>query len=272
MSRDWKNTGLYQEFNQDDADTRVERFIEAAAKLTVEFLEDQDAFWHWDGHKHVAELTSGKLSNFFANCTPIFTHPGIQKDIAHALCEKLVRSVYVGMDKFLGKPAGYHGQPRILTDDRLFKTHPNRWVVGSAMGSIGLAQSIASVLGQGWKAAFADKGGDGMELKRFDLGEAPMVLLCEDVFTTGGTIKSTIMAVEKKHEDVLFVPEVPTIINRNPGYSFQVKQGGPGFHFPALITKVAETWDDVTSLPERMKGCVPIRPKVGWKKLTTAML
>lgn len=259
MSRDWNNTGLYQEFNQDDADTRTERFIEAAAKLTVEFLEDQDAFWHWDGHKHVAELTSGKLSNFFANCTPIFTHPGIQKDIAHALCEKMVRSPYVGFEPFVGP-------------GKLFETHPNKWVIGAAMGGIGLAQSIASVLGLGWRSAFTEKDGDRMLLKRFDLGKDPLVLLCEDVVTTGGTTAKTVKGVFDKYNDVRFVPAALTMINRNPVNRGFVNQDRINMGFLNLIEKQAETWDSVDDLPERMKGCVPIRPKNGWKELTTEML
>lgn len=271
MPRDWKETSLYQEFDKEDGDGRVERFIEAAAKLTVEFLESQDAFWLWDGHKHVAELTSGKLSNFFANCTPIFTRPDIQKDIAHALCEKMARDPSAGMKKFLRQPTGTDGL-RLSRDDGLFQTHYNKWVIGSAMGGIGLAQSIASVLGTGWRAAFTEKVDVHMHLKRFDLGEKPLVLLCEDVTTTGGTTKKTILGVQGKHPDLTWVPHVLTIINRNPGYSFQVEQRGTMFGFLSLIQKRAEAWDSVDDLPERMKGCVPIRPKEAWKKLATEML
>ncbi len=259
MSRNWKETGLYQEFDQNDADTRVERFIEAAAKMAVEFLEDHDAFWHWDYHKHVAELTSGKLSNFFANCTPIFTHPAIQKDIAHALCEKMARSPYVGFEPFVGP-------------EKLFETHPNKWVIGAAMGGIGLAQSIASVMGRGWRSAFTEKDGDKMVLKRFDLGEEPLVLLCEDVVTTGGTTAKTVKGIHNKHNDVRFVPAALTMINRNPVSRGFQNQDGISMSYLNLIEKQAETWDSVEDLPERMKDCVPIRPKENWRALADEKL
>lgn len=255
MSRDWKATSLYQEFDREDSDGRVERFIEAAAGLTVDFLKSQDSFWLWDGHRHVAELTSGKLSNLFINCTPIYTRPDIQRDIAHALCEKMARSPYVGFEPFLGESG-------------LFKTHTNKWVVGAAMGGIGLAQSIASVMGQGWRSAFVEKHPNvGMELKRFDLGEEPLVLLCEDVVTTGGTTMKMVDAVYEKHPDVRFVPASLTVINRDPGNRGFQNQNRVTMGFLNLVEKSAETWDSVDDLPERMKGCVPIRPKENWRAL-----
>ena len=134
----------------------------------LDFLRAQDAYWKWDDHKHLALLTSGKISDVFVNCTPVFTQPSFQRNAA----EGLLTLAHFGTTP-MPIPLGS------------WNTQTNVWVVGSAMGAIGLAQSVAAELGA--RSAYTERDGDQMSLKRFDLGHAPKVLLVEDVFTTGGT-------------------------------------------------------------------------------------
>lgn len=210
---------------------------------TIGFLEDRNAFWQWRGHKHVAELTSGKLSDFFADCTPIFTDPRFQDEVGAALAETEV-----------------------------FSTTRQSWVVGSAMGAIGLAQSIAKA--RKAKAAFTELVKGEMVLKRFDLGEKPYVVLCEDVVTTGGTTSRTIDAIIDKHPDVEFHPRCLVIVNRNPSKYFYANRLTPcqKIDISALIEIQPDIWDSVEDLPEEMKGCVPIRPRGNWRALADEML
>lgn len=216
---------------------------------TIRFLEERDAFWCWNGHKHVAELASGKLSDFYANCTPIFTDPEVQDMVAKELV--------------------------LMTNCERINDEPNVWVVGSAMGAIGLAQSLAREFVAG--AAYTEpvevpalrvvnETRKVMQLKRFDLGEKPYVILCEDVVTTGGTTLKTIEAIQAKHPDVVFHPKILTIVNRNPGVLLN------NLRVTALIEVAPNIWDTLDDLPDNMKGCVPIRPKGNWRKLADEML
>lgn len=219
---------------------------------TIRFLEEHDSFWRWKGHKHVAELASGKLSDFYANCTPIFTYPELQDLIA----EELV----------------------LMTSGEQIVEEKSVWVIGSAMGAIGLAQSLARQFVAG--AAFTERvmpvlEGPAMELKRFDLGEKPYVILCEDVVTTGGTTRKTMVAIQEKHPAVRFHEDVLVIVNRSGkhhvGIDGRLNDDGP-VGIRALIEVKPNIWDTKADLPDEMKDCVPIRPKDSWKKLSTEML
>lgn len=209
----------------------------------VEFLEAHDAFWQWDGHKHVAELTSGKLSDFFANCTPIFTDPHYQDDF----CRQLVKN-------------------------EVFPIPGNKWVIGSAMGAIGLAQSIARF--RSTKAAYTEPVDGKMILKRFDLGEKPHVILCEDVITTGGTTRKTVAGILEAHPDAVFHPRILCVVNRSRRHSIECVHEGQvhDLGIESLIHAQPNVWDTVADLPENMKDCVPIRPKANWRALADEKL
>lgn len=211
--------------------------------LLSEFLTKHNAFWRWDGHKHVAQLTSGKLSDFFANCTPVYTDPRMQAEFA----EDLVGCVAEELNKFAGKS-------------------PNIWVVGSAMGAIGLAQDVAAV--EGFRSAYTEPGqGSGeMLLKRFDLGSEPHIVLVEDVVTTGGTTVRTINGILQKHPEACFFPKVLALVNRNPGVVIHPSER---LEVRALYEHKAKVWDSADDLPEEMAGCTPLRPKGNWEALTT---
>ena len=195
----------------------------------------------------MAELASGRFSDFYANCTPIFTEPMFQERVALAL---------------------YFTLP---------ETPENAWVVGSAMGAIGLAQAIAGCDHE-LRAAYTEhvpyitdaESGNVIatytELKRFDLGEKPFVILCEDVVTTGGTTLKTMDAIEQKHPDVVFHKTVLAIVNRKPGVLID------GLDVDAIIEVEPNIWDSEEDFPDEMKGCVPIKPKASWEKLVTEML
>jgi len=240
-----------------------ETIIKAIVVRLQKYLEDNNAYWKWNGHKHVAELTSGKLSDFFANLTPLFSNIDLQQKVASALVSKLF-SEEEGFPKL-----------KILPE--------NTWVVGAAMGSIGLAQSLAYEfchnIRQDVRCAYTEKTepifvngaaqSQGMELKRFDLGKAPYVILCEDVTTTGGTSKKTFNEIHKKHPDASFLPWVFSVVDRSVILPLLEDDG---FKITSLIRVRPRIWNHVEDLPEEMKDCIPLRPKGNWKKLAEEML
>jgi orotate phosphoribosyltransferase len=227
----------------------------------VEFLKRNNAFWQWEGHKHVAQLTSGKLSDFFANLSPIFTDPKFQDRVGAGLADMIGGA----------------------EEARRFKERENKWVVGSAMGAIGLAQSLARKIGA--RAAFTEPVQIKalqllMQLKRFDLGEKPTVFLVEDVLTTGGTTARTVEGILVKHPDAVIFPHVLVVVNRSGSREgFTIAEGNLDgqirqaltFDYYGILEVEPKVWDTVADLPPHMQQCVPIRPKGNWEKLTTDM-
>lgn len=215
------------------------RFAIDEARSVRKFLEEANSFWQWDNHVHIAQLTSGKLSDFFANCSPIFTRPEYQHDVGRMMSE-LVRQV-------------------------LSSAASNVWVIGSAMGAIGLAQSLAYEICA--QAAFTEPKDGQMELKRFDLGVSPTVIICEDVMSTGGTTIKTINGILTKYPDAKICEVIPVVVDRRANQEAPLFVGDQALKIEGLLQVHPRVWDDVSQLPDEMKNCVPIRPKGNWAKL-----
>ncbi len=214
------------------------RFAIDEARSIQAFLEEKGAFWKWDNHVHVAQLTSGKLSDFFVNCSPIFTHPEYQRSVGRMMWEML-------------RPfAGQKG---------------NFWVIGSAMGAVGLAQSFAYEMCI--RAAFTEPKDGKMELKRFDLGTSPTVIICEDVMSTGGTTIKTINGILTKHPDAHIHDVIPVVVDRRDNPQAVLFAGDRELKIKGLLQVQPRVWGNVGQLPSEMKHCVPIRPKGNWAKL-----
>ncbi len=216
------------------------RFAIDEARAIRQFLADHDSFWQWDKHTHVAQLTSGKLSDFFANCSPIFSRPDFQEDVGRMLARLL-------------QPVVRPSSPYQL------------WVVGSAMGAVGLAQALAHEICA--NAAFTEPKEGKMELKRFDLGPSPTVIICEDVMSTGGTTVKTVNGILDKHPDAHIYDKVPVVVDRRANQEAALFVGDRALKIEGLLQVTPRVWDDVSQLPPDMKNCVPIRPKGNWSKL-----
>ena len=211
------------------------------ADLVRAFLEEKDAFWHWDNHVHIAQLTSGKLSDLFANCTPIHTMPRFQAHVGAMLWRTI---------------------PGEATQ---FGVEQNTWVIGSAMGAIGLAQAMAMCTHS--RSGYTEPTDSTMSLKRFDLGKAPKVVVCEDVMSTGGTTKKTIAAILAKHPDAKINPVIPVVVDRRHDQTGVLSVGELEFKVKGILSITPRVWDSEGDLPPEMKNCVPLRPKGNWEKL-----
>jgi orotate phosphoribosyltransferase len=241
--------------------TNIERGDAMSVKeRVISYLKANDAFWQWAGHKHVAQLTSGKLSDFFANCTPIFSDVFLQDAVG---------------DELVAKHSADLGG---------FALPGNFWFIGSAMGAIGLAQSAARACGDNEQrqgkvnVGYTEPdGGGGMKL-RFNLGEKPRVALVEDVITTGGTQEKTVRAIKAAHPDAEIFDTILVVVNRSGKDKLTMPHPVKGmyeFNVSALIEVDAKVWATANDLPGNMQACVPIRPKAtaeNWQALTTEML
>jgi len=83
-----------------------------------------------------------------------------------------------------------------------FKREKINVVIGPAIGGIIISYQLAEILRT--KSIFAERENGKMKLKRgFKIGKGEKVLVCEDVITTGGSVKEVIELVEKEGGEIV---------------------------------------------------------------------
>lgn len=217
--------------------------INGACQRVQDFLKSSGALWTWDGHAHIAELESKRLSNFYVDSSPLYTNPSLQDAAGLAL------SLLADLDK----PEKQVG---------------NLWVIAVSSGAIGLAQSIAraSVL----RPAYVDPNSDQLGLSRFDLGSKPYFYMCDDVVTTGGTFLKAAQAVWNSFPDSHVCYPAMVVVDRREKERLPAEK--KDMSVMSLVNPHARTWVNQRALPGNLSRCTPLRPKGNWKKLTTEML
>jgi orotate phosphoribosyltransferase len=214
----------------------------------IKTMQDCGAYWHHDGNlkRPYALLTSGKISNFYANCSAITRRPNLLHDAARNLMER----VYALDEKCM--PDAY---------------------VGSAYGAITLAYELArqdgDFRGGNTEAWFTAKGDDDtMKLDRFEFGpHIKSVIMVEDVITTFKTTRNSIKTLTEKAAGTgaAILPYVLAMVNRTG------KKEIDGFEIISLIeVSNALMWEEgqnpfLGKGPERVE---PVRPKQNWAALT----
>ena len=83
-----------------------------------------------------------------------------------------------------------------------FKREKIDVVIGPAIGGIIISYQLAEILGT--KSIFAERENGKMKLRRgFKIKKGEKVLGCEDVITTGGSVKEVIELVEKEGGEIV---------------------------------------------------------------------
>lgn len=209
----------------------------------VAAMQQAGGYWHHDGDRRrpYALLTSGKVSNFYANCSTVTKNP---------------RLLELAAQNLLDLYAAVTPQPSVFC--------------GSAYGAITLAYELARQ--RQVEAWFTAKGdGDTMKLDRFEFdGRTKHVMLVEDVITTFKTTRNSINAIREKAEgkggNVIRV--VFALVNRTYPFVREVD----GFHIVSLIeVEGAQTWEPGKNpFSSGDEGVAPVRPKQNWDALTRA--
>jgi len=200
------------------------------------FLKSSGCFWLWESeHKHIVQLKSGRLSNYYVDCSPIFSNPELQDRAAKA----------------------------ILHLSKVDDVEPgNNWVIAATYGSTGLAQSLARCAGM--KAAYMEPDGK-LGLRRFELGPDAKVWLCDDVVTTCGTLFQARDAILSNMPDAEIQEPILTYVDRRE--LDHLPEPKRKLKVLALIRTQSRSWINVQSLPMNMSKCIPIEPHGNWREL-----
>ena len=199
-------------------------------ELGIEFLESRGVIWRYKAQSPVhAQLTSGKHSDLFCNITRLLEIP---KDIEF-VCATLLNQIPLPQ------------QVRF---------------VGSAVGGIQVAHAFGSLSGK--KIAFTEKVDGEMRFVRFALEPGDVVIVVEDVLTSGGTTLKTIAECKKAGATVF--PIVLAVVNRSKTTEILAPDG-----FMYTIKSFAEIGGEEwppDECPLCSKGSTAKKPKGHWKE------
>ncbi len=205
----------------------------------IGIFEEYDAVWLHDGNsaKPHAELTSGKCSNGYFNCSKVLCYPAIAELFARHLVQKL--------GKYITRRAG--------------------WVIGSPYAGITFSYEAAKLLGAAHGFTEKDpKDPKKMLWKRWQIPKGSEVLQIEELITTLKTAMSVREAAEKGNkEEIKFMPVIGTLVHRPPEFSADYA----GLRIVSLIEK--QVWAvEPSECPLCAKGSKRLKPKSHWAELT----
>lgn len=140
------------------------------------------------------------------------------------------------------------------------------WVVGSAYAGITFSYDVARVLRA--DHAFAEKDGNNMTFKRWEIPEGAVVLQIEELITTLKTAKAVREAVQRDNpHKVEFLPFIGTIVYRPDDLSKEQSIDGKRVDIIALLER--KIWSvPKEECPLCKAGSKRLKPKENWKELT----
>ncbi len=171
----------------------------------------------------------------------IFTSTGALLEGHFQLTSGLHSAHYFQCAKVLQYPGHCESLCRILADR--YRDAAIDVVIAPAMGGIVVAQEVGRQLGK--RTIFTERKEGVMQLRRgFAVGRGERVLVCEDVVTTGGSVRE-VMLIVKGAGGV--VAGVACVVDRSGGKeSFEIDGGGK--HAAVLPMNVVHYAPDVCPL------------------------
>lgn len=232
-----KQYSIAPEISLNDLNRRKEVEFMTINKYWIEKLATLGALWQHDGNKKrpYALLTSGLISDGFINCSKLIERPSALEGVVDSLLRRA---------------------PDLPTN--------NVVVVGSAMGGITFAHEVARQLGIQFRMWWTEKHDGLMHLAdRFEVTGDEIVLLVEDVMTTGDTTRKTRHAMTQMGVKK-FVEFTLVIANRS---GHDVFEGNP---LVSLVDLNFNVWEKGRNpyLDDGKEYVEPVRPKGNWDILT----
>ncbi|MBD3405071.1 MAG: hypothetical protein GF411_02910 [Candidatus Lokiarchaeota archaeon] len=231
----------------------------------LDTLRALNGYWHYEGGRYLAKLTSGKISDTFCNMGVLTCRPSSLSLAASGLIRKLNDAVDGDQQDF--------------------------YVCGPAMGGVTLAYEVARQLGgtaiytepvyeaqsrveniDFKNVAEIPEGGfsiggvgtvvpqvytTGQALKRFEIPEGATVLFVEDVITSGKTVFNMVESVVKHRpyvtDTITILPYVLCLVNlsghTHSGVGHTAFSGALSTHGLEIISLAdvkARTWNTIT--------------------------
>jgi orotate phosphoribosyltransferase len=227
-----------------------------------ERLTELGGYWEYSGGRYLALLASGKISDVFCNTGVLTTNP---KE-----CNKAARELAAILEPKVRAAQGSGPKASATTNI----TWPIS-VIGPGMGGITLAYAIASELSEcpelgEVNAMFTEpvvemSGVKGQKF-RFELPENNLVVLIEDVITTGGSLQKTYQAVQPRrvllHAACLVdrrAEEGPVTLGDESKFEVGIV---------SLMRIKPTTWDTLEDAKKAHPNVVEaIKPKANWAKI-----
>ncbi len=216
-------------------------------------FEDLKAFWVHDGNpkRPHALLTGGKHSGGFFNGSLVIEKPRL---LMEACADLLEKSAVLALGR---RPKGEENIPPYLK------------VFGSANGATDISFAFGYLLD--CKRGFTEKatdllGKEHMEVRRFGISPWDIVVLVEDVITSGETIRQSIRAIEMEGVwDLSIWDEIFALVNRSGMRTLD------GRRIVSLVDVHMPTWTpEDEECPLCMAGSHAIPPKGNWDALMRA--
>lgn len=205
----------------------------------LEFFNQCDAAWLHDGNskKPHVELTSGKCSNGYFNCSLLLCYPNLAEILGYQLAEKFMSTVTDEID----------------------------WVLSSSYAAITFGHEVAKAIGA--KFGFTEKDPENSKKqiwKRFTIPKGSNVLQAEELITTSGTFKAVRQAViDGNPEPVNFCNKVCALVHRPP----ELPINYDGISIVALVEK--KVWAvEQKDCHLCNLGSKRLKPKSNWAELT----
>jgi orotate phosphoribosyltransferase len=150
------------------------------------------------------ELASGLHSDRYIQCAKLLEDP-VRAQIAGKLLADVLKKEAGWTDAATGSSAGLPGSSPVV-------------VVSPAVGGIVIGHEVARALGV--RHVFAERIAGEMTLRRgFEIAPGEKVIVVEDVFTTGGSVKEVIEVMRGLGGEIA---AVGSIVNRSAGVDFGV--------------------------------------------------
>lgn len=241
----------------------------------LQTMKEINGYWQYEDGTHLAELTSGKISDTFVNCSALMEYPHLLQKAVSTIIQKLPedqKPTVVCGPGFGAITLAYEVASQC--ESRAIFTEPTNFIHSNVETPSSTEHVISTCIRKG-----------NQSLKRFRIQPHDRVLFVEDVVSTGHSTVSSIFDVVNSARNgncnlnFTILPYIVTLINRYKGFNLRLDnyrgvhmvpyEVPVEFEILSLLNVESRVWD---SLEDAKKSCPDVvgavRPKTNWDTLT----